>query len=230
MKKSKYWLPFAIILILLVASYFLGVLKYFTFESLKENQANLHEQVSAHPILAPLVFIFIYIVTVILLLPVGIFLSVVGGFLFSWPLNILYVLFGATAGSCILFLITKTAMHTLFEKIAGPQLRMIEKEFQKDAINYLLFLRLMPLSPFWLVNLASAFFGVRFWTFTWTTLVGNAPPTIAFIEIGRELETLFNSGKAISLQSILSWKISLALLALAILSILPIFIKKWCSR
>jgi len=229
-KNNKYWILLAIIVAVLILGYFFGIYKYFTFTSVKENQAKLIELVSIHYFLAPILFILLYALTVILLLPVGIFLSVVGGFLFPWKVSVLYILVGATLGSCILFLITKTAMHTLFKRLAGSRLKKVEVEFQKDAINYLLFLRIIPLSPFWLVNLASAFFGVRFWTFTWTTFVGNVPPTLAFVEIGRQLETLLNSGRDISVKSLLNWKISCALLAVAILSILPIFIKKWRSR
>ena len=80
---------------------------------------------------------------------------------------------------------------------AGPWLQKFRAGFQRDAISYLLFLRLVPVFPFWLVNLALATTGVRLWTFTWTTFVGIVPGAIAFALAGAGLDSIAQAQKRV---------------------------------
>ncbi len=222
----KKWVPLIIIAIALIAFFLLGMTKYFSFTTIKKFEPELIQFVASHPVLSPLLFTALYAVSVILFLPVGIFLSIAGGFFFHHPVSELCILVGSTVGACILFLLVRGPLHALYLNRAGTTLKKIEQEFEKSSINYLLFLRLLPFSPFWLVNLACAFFGVPFWTFAWTTFVGNIIPVVIFVEIGTELGTLLKSGQDITIGSLLSWQVILLLLALAFFSLLPIFFKK----
>lgn len=168
----------------------------------------------------------LYALTVICLLPVGGFLSIAGGFLFEEPISIFYILIGSTLGACTLFTLARGPLRTLYLNNAREQLKKIDKKFKKNSIQFLLFLRLIPFSPFWLVNLACAFFGVKFWRFAWTTFVGNIIPTLIFVQIGAQFETLIKAGQEISVHSIFNWRIILLLLTLALVPLLSIFFKK----
>lgn len=222
----KKWIPLLIILLVAIVFFLFELNEYTTFESLKSHEKQLMELISAHPILAPLIYMLLYMLAVICLLPIGQYLSLAGGFFFTHPFSEIYILIGATLGACAVYLLAKGPLHDLFLKKAGPRLTNLKTNFQKNNVRYLLSLRIMPFSPFWLVNLGCAFLGVRFWTFAWTTFVGIIPSTIILSEIGTKLGKIFRSGGEYTITSILNWPMILMLLALALLVALPVFFKK----
>jgi uncharacterized membrane protein YdjX (TVP38/TMEM64 family) len=208
------------------AAYFLGLEKYVTFETLKDHHSTLKFFVSEHPLITPLLYICLYIAMSALSIPGGALLSVTGGFLFGQPWSTVYVVLGATVGSSIIFLAAKTALGELLFKKAGPLLTKMQKGFERHAVSYLFFLRLVPLFPFWAVNLAPAFFGVRFRTYFWTTFLGIIPGTFVFTQAGTGLSSILEKGEAFSIETVFNWQIRIALIALALFSLLPIIIKK----
>lgn len=226
MGKIKNWIPLLLILALLAVFYFSGSSNYFTIEWLRANNAVLRKWVHSHWLLAPVLFVGLNVATTAILLPVGVFLSVVGGFVFSPWLATLYGVTGATIGCGIVFLLARNPLQQVFKKIAGPRLQTVEKQLRQNAMNYLLLMRLIPVSPAWLINLAAAFFGVPFWTFLWTAFVGNTPSTLILAEIGSDLKAILRSQTEISLSVLLGWKSIVALVGLAVLCIAPVFIKK----
>jgi len=226
MNTFKKWIPLLIILLLSIGFFLSELYEYSTFESLKSHEKQLMELISAHPILAPLIYMLLYMLAVICLLPIGQYLSLAGGFFFAHPLSEIYILTGATSGACIVYLLAKGPFQDLFLKKAGPRLKKLQMNFQKNNVRYLLSLRIMPFSPFWLVNLGCAFLGVRFWTFAWTTFVGIIPSTIILSEIGTKLGKIFRSEGEYTITTVLNWQMILMLLALALLVALPVFFKK----
>lgn len=227
MAKLKSWIPLVIIGILIIIAYVSGLTKYLTFDWLRMHEQAIAQFISEHPLLSPVLFTSIYTLSIVLLLPVGVFLSLAGGFFFFHPLAEIYILIGTTAGACIVYLAAKGALRPLFQRKAGRHLKKMEREFKAHDVNYLLFLRLLPFSPFWLVNLSCAFFGVRFWTFTWTTFAGNIPSTIIFVDMGTELGKILRSGEEISAATFFSLHRTLLLIALALFILIPILIKKF---
>lgn len=226
MEKIKRWLPILIIVVLMVAAYATGITKYFSFETLQTYRREWVGLVSEHWLLAPLAYIGLYILVAALSLPVGLFLSLAGGFFFPQPWSTLYIVIGATIGATIVFLAAKTAFGDLLRKKAGPLLQKMETGFQKDAVSYLLFLRLVPLFPFWLVNLAPALFGIRLRTFIWTTFVGIIPGSFVFAQAGTGLGAILDAGGGFSFHSVLNLQVKIALVALGIFALLPILIKR----
>ncbi len=224
--KLKKWIPLLFILVAMLGIYFSGLYKYLSFDLLKEKKELISSFAKAHPLLTPLLFILLYVVTVALSLPVGAILSIFGGFLFPFPLGLLYVLFGASTGAVIVFLAAKTAFADILEKKAGPFLQKMEKGFKKSASSYLLFLRFAVVFPFWLVNLAPAFFGVSLWTFTWTTFVGIIPGSFVYTQAGRGLEEIFATGKDFSFNSLFNTHMKIALACLALFSLTSAILKK----
>lgn len=226
----KRFLPLFIIVFLMIVAYASGVHKYLTFEMLKARHHAMKGFVQAHPIITPILYILIYAISTSLSLPGGAILSLIGGFLFPIPWSTLYVLIGATVGASIIFLAARTAFGEFLRRKAGPFLKKMKRGFQQNAWSYLLFLRFIPLFPFWLVNVAPAFFNVSFMTFVWTTFVGIIPGAYVYTQTGAGLGAIFETGEKFSLGAVLNIQLRIALIALAIFALIPIFIKKWLAK
>jgi|688.fasta_scaffold05464_14 uncharacterized membrane protein YdjX (TVP38/TMEM64 family) len=218
-------IPALLIITLVLLSYLTGWIDYLSFEEIKKNREILREWVDQHPYLMPVSYILFYIFITSLALPVDILLAMAGGFLFPQPYSTLFAILGATIGANFLFLATRSAFGHLLKEYAGPHLRKMERGFKENAVFYLFFLRLIPIFPFWLVNIAPAFLGVSFFTFAWTTLIGTAPAAFAFTEAGSGLGTIFDSGEDLSLKTILNEEIQISLLALGFFAMIPLLIQ-----
>lgn len=179
----------------LVAFFALGLNEYLTLDLLKENRAALKDWVHAHKTEAVLLFILAYIVVASFSLPLGALLSIAGGFLFGSVFGAAWIVIGATIGSTILFLVAKTALGEPLRARFANQIKAFEEGFRQNAFSYLLLLRLVPLFPFWLVNLAPAFIGVSVATFVVTTFIGIIPGSFVFASIGNGLNALFEAGE-----------------------------------
>lgn len=162
MKYAKKLWPILLIVSLMLLSYFLGLWNYISFESLKTNKLKIESFIAKYPIWTPIIYIFIYALSTMLSVPGGFILTLIGGFLWMQPFSTLFVLIGATSGASVLFLAARYALHDFFIKRAGRFLEKMRIGFQEQQISYLLFLRFVPLFPFWIVNLAPAFFWCAF--------------------------------------------------------------------
>ena len=140
----------------------MGWQHYLSFEALAENRDALRAFMAANMMLSLVAFIAIYAAAVALSLPGGAVLTLAGGFLFGWLLGGVASIIGATIGAAIVFLIARSALGEVLAARAGPWLSRFRQGFQDDAFSYLLFLRLVPIFPFWLVNLAPGLLGVSF--------------------------------------------------------------------
>lgn len=230
MAKLKKYIPFFTILILILAGYATGLIDYLSFEAIKRHRETLRESVENYPYMAPFIYILFYIFITTLALPVDVLLSMIGGFLFPQPLATIYATIGATVGANFLFLATKTAFGNLLKDYAGPHLKKMENGFQQNAVYYLFFLRLIPIFPFWLVNIAPAFLGVAFLTFAWTTAIGTIPAAFAFTEAGSGLGAIFDADKEVTFATILNDEIKLALAVLGLFALVPLFVKVFQLR
>ena len=220
------WIPLIVILLLMVAVYFLGLPKYLSFEMLKKHREILLAHIEAHPILMPVLYILVYILVVALSLPGGAVLTLLGGFFFGVPWGVIYVVVGATIGATLIFLAARTALGDLLRRRAGPFLKKMEGGFQRNAASYLLFLRFIPLFPFWLVNIAPAFFNVRTTTYLWTTFVGIIPGSYVYTQAGRGLGAIFEKDEGFTVGNIFNTEMRIALVVLALFSLIPKIKKK----
>ncbi len=230
MKTFKKFIPLIIIVALMAVGYFTGIYRALDFETLRYHHQELTEYVNNNPILTPFMFMGVYLVATALSIPGGLFLSLIGGFLFPQPWCTIYVVIGATLGATCLFLAARTAVGGFLKEKAGPWLAKMEAGFNKNAASYMLFLRFIPVFPFWLVNLAPAFFNVRLRTYIWTTFVGVIPGSFVFTQAGRGLNSIFESSEDFSLSLIFNTNVKIALICLAIFALVPIIIKKWREK
>ena len=200
----------------------LSLQDHFSIEVLREHRATLNAFVTEQAVLAAAAFIALYAATTLLSLPVGAVLTIAGGFLFGVTLGTLYVVVGATAGATAIFLVARGALGDIFRAKAGPFIQRMEAGFRENAFSYMLVLRLIPLFPFFIVNLVPAFLGVSLRSYVLGTLIGIVPGTLVFILAGAGLGSIFDRGGAFTVESVLSPQIVAGLVGLSLLSLLPV--------
>jgi uncharacterized membrane protein YdjX (TVP38/TMEM64 family) len=203
---------------------------YLTFAALREHREALTAFVDRHMLLAGLIYIVSYALVIALSVPGGAVLTIAGGFLFGSVIATLAVVFAATLGATLVFLIAKTALGDPLRARAGPFLKRMEAGFQEDALNYLLVLRLIPIFPFWIVNLVPAFLGVPLRTYVLGTFVGIIPGSFVFASVGAGIGSVLDSGEEFSPSSVLTPQIVIALVGLAALALLPVAYRKLKAR
>lgn len=223
----KRLVPLAILLAAIIAFFALGLHQYLSFEVLRQHREQLLVLVDQHPFLAPLSFIGLYAAVIALSVPGGAVLTIAGGFLFGVVAGSFYVVLAATIGATIVFLIAKTALGDMLRAKAGPRIRRMEEGFREDAFNYLLVLRLIPIFPFWLVNIVPAFLGVAVGTYVLGTFLGIIPGSLVFASVGNGLGAVFDAGETPDLGIIFKPAIIGPIIGLALLALLPIAYRKY---
>lgn len=194
--RFRRWLPLLVLIGVAVLVVAQGWHKYLTLEHVAANRDLLKGYIAQNYLVTLLGYMAIYIVAIALSLPGGVFLTLIGGFLFGWLVGGLATVLAATIGATVIFLIAKTSFGEALAARAGPWLGKLRAGFQEDALSYLLFLRLVPLFPFWLVNLAPALLGVRLGTYVTGTFIGIIPGTFAFAFAGVGLDSIIEAQRA----------------------------------
>jgi uncharacterized membrane protein YdjX (TVP38/TMEM64 family) len=187
------------LLLLIAAAAFalaMGWHRYLTLQELVERREALRAAIEGNLVLALLAFMAIYTATIALSLPGGAVLTLAGGFLFGWLVGGIAAILAATLGAIVVFLVARSALGEPLAARAGPWLSRLRQGFQEDAFNYLLFLRLVPIFPFWLVNLAPALLGVPLKTYALATVIGIIPGTFAFAIAGKGLDSVIAAQQA----------------------------------
>jgi uncharacterized membrane protein YdjX (TVP38/TMEM64 family) len=221
------WVPVLLLLAGLAAVFAFGLERYLSLDSLRQHRRWLVVEVDAHPAEAALLFFAVYVATTALSLPGAAVLTIAGGWLFGTLWGSVVVLAAATLGASLVFLAARTAIGDLLRRKAGPFLKRMETGFRENAFNYLLVLRLIPLFPFWLVNLVPAFLGMRLAPFVLATLIGIAPATFVYATLGDGLGELFDSGAAPDLGLLFKPKLLLPVLGLALLALAPVLYRRF---
>jgi len=190
------WMPLAVLLAALVSAYAAGLHEYLTLTTIADNRDQLIGFVKDNFAISVLLFLLAYAAAVALSLPGASLLTILGGFLFGWLLGGSVTVIAATLGAVIIFLAARTSLGDSLAARAGPWMSRFREGFQRDAFNYMLFLRLVPVFPFWLVNIAPALAGVSLGTYALTTLIGIIPGTFAFSVLGSGLDSIIEAQKA----------------------------------
>jgi len=194
---ARRWAPLVLLVAVASLVYATGAYEYLSLAAIAEHRDNLQSFVVGHRLAAIAGYWLVYMVTVALSIPGAALLTVLGGFLFGWLAAGLLVVMAATAGATIVFLIARTSLGEVLSRRAGARLNALAKGFRDDAFSYLLFLRLVPVFPFWLVNLAPALLGVPLATFVAATLFGIVPGTFAFAFLGSGLDSIIAEQTAV---------------------------------
>ena len=226
---KKLW-PLVVLAAGAVAFFAFGINDYITLDALKENRAALQTLVAENVFLAAAVYIAIYTLMVAFSVPGALIATLTGGFLFGTIFGGLYTVVGATIGATIVFLAAKTALGDALRAKAGPGIRKMEEGFRQNAFSYLMVLRLVPLFPFFLVNLAPAFLGVPLRTYVIATFFGIIPGTFVFASVGNGLGAVFDAGDDPNLGIIFQPEVLGPILGLAALSLVPVLYRHFSNK
>lgn len=218
----KRLLPLLAILLLLFLFFYFQLGHYLSFDSLREHRALLISWTKAHYLSAVLAFMGIYITAVAISIPGALFLTLTGGFLFGIVWGALYVIISATIGATLLFLAVHSALGEWLSKKTTGWITKMKEGFRKNAFSYLIILRLIPVFPFWAVNIVSGLLKVRPKTFILATFIGIIPGAFIYAMVGNSLGLLFDRNEKPDLNIIFSPEILLPLIGLALLLLLPI--------
>jgi uncharacterized membrane protein YdjX (TVP38/TMEM64 family) len=222
----KKYLPIALLVSgLLIAIYF-DVHQLLSFEVIGENYSIIKNYIDEQFILSLIIFAVSYALVVAFSIPGASVLSIMYGALLGTLVSGLLIVVAATAGASMIFLATRYAFADTLKKRAGPWLLKMQDGFNKNAVSYLLFLRLVPAFPFFVVNIVPAFMGVKLRTYVITTFFGIMPGTFVFASIGSGIGYVLEQGKTPDLSVLSSPEILLPLAALGLLSLIPIVYKK----
>lgn len=246
----KRWWPLLLLVSVSAFVVAMGWHRYLTLEQLAQNRETLKALIDGNYALALLAFAALYAISVALSIPGGVVLTIAGGFLFGWFVGGVVSIIAATAGATLVYLVARSTLRDVLVAKAGPRLQRFADGFREDAVHYLLFLRLVPVFPFWLVNLAPGLLGVGFTTYVLTTFIGIIPGTFAFALAGNGLGSVFdaqqaayesclaNAGQAgqkscvygIDPSALLTTEVIVAIVALGVVSLIPVVAKKFKRR
>jgi len=219
-------LPLGLLVAAWIVFMLAGGYRYLTFSALAQNRDWLCGLVRQWGILAAFVYIMVYAMLVALSVPGAAILTIAGGFLFGTWIGGLCAVIGATLGATAIFLAARGGLGGLAQR-AGRFAGKLEAGFRADAFNYLLVLRLVPIFPFWLVNLVPALVGVRLPTYVLATFLGIVPATFVYASLGNGLGSLVEEP---DLAIIFRPSLLVPIAGLALLALVPVGYKHWRSK
>lgn len=238
----KRYLPVALVALAMVVVFATGAHRQVSLETLVRHRMAIDAFIDAHAVAAVAVFMTAYVVVVALSIPGAVFLTVSGGILFGTLVGASATVVAATTGATIIFLVARSACGEGLLRRAGPLAGKIAAGFRADAFSYLLFLRLVPAVPFFLVNLAPALVGVKLSTFVTATFIGIIPATVAFSFFGSGLDSVIAAQEQIyraclatgrtdchlpfDLSMIVTPRLLAALAALGVIALVPVVVKR----
>lgn len=204
--------------------FYLDLGRYLSLEALKQNRDQLLVFTEAHYVASVALFILAYIVVAGLALPGAVILTLAGGFLFGSVMGTLFVNLGATTGALLAFLAARYLLRDWVEHKFGKWLGPVQQGFAKDAFGYLMTLRLIPLFPFFVVNLVSGLTRMSVGSYVAATALGIIPGSFVYAYAGRQLGTI-NSLKEVASPNVIA-----AFVLLGALALVPIAYRRFASK
>jgi uncharacterized membrane protein YdjX (TVP38/TMEM64 family) len=221
-RRWRRFLPVAVIVAGVVAYFAFGLHRYVSFETVRKHRTELVAWVADHRVLAMGIFFVGYVLIIAFSLPIGALGTLLGGFLFGIVAGTALSVTAATVGATIVFLAARGAFADVLRARAGNWFARMEDGLNRHAFSYLLFLRFVPVFPFWLLNIVPAFFRVPTRTFAATTFLGIIPGTAVYASIGAGLDKVFDKGRTPDFHMLRDPHLYLPLLALAALALVPV--------
>jgi uncharacterized membrane protein YdjX (TVP38/TMEM64 family) len=208
----------------IIAFFALGGREYLTLDTIKAHRDALKSFTNAHLVLSVVIAFVVYTLAVACSLPGALILSLTCGFLFGRWLGTAIIVSAATVGATLVFLAARYLIADWARSKLGTVGQKINEGFSENAFSYLLFLRLVPAFPFFLVNLAPAFTNIRLSTYVLATAIGIIPGSFVFANLGETLGTID------SLSGLVSKETLVAFVLLGLLALVPVVVKKVKAR
>jgi len=234
--------PLVLIVAAMIAVFASGAYRHLSLETLVRHRMAIDAFIAAHAVGAIAAFMALYAAVVALSIPCALILTVAGGVLFGALIGASAAVISGTIGATILFLVARSACGETLIRRAGPLAAKLAAGFRADAFAYLLFLRLIPAFPFFLINIVPALVGVGLPTFVLATLLGIIPATFAFAFFGSGLDSILatqekafraclESGSSecalhFDLGMMLTPRMLAGFMALAVLALIPVAVKR----
>jgi uncharacterized membrane protein YdjX (TVP38/TMEM64 family) len=246
----KRWLPLLVLVAAMAVVFGMGWHRLLSFETIGRNYADLRTFIESNLVGALAIYVLLYVAVVALSLPGGLVMTLAGGLLFGWQVGAPAAVVAATAGAAVVFLAAKTSLGEAMADRAGPWLARLREGFQQNALNYMLFLRLVPVFPFFIVNLAPALLGVAFSTYVLGTFFGIIPGTIAFAVAGSGLGSVVDAQNAVHADclarqvrepnlecvytidtgNLITGELVAAFVLIGLVALIPVAVKTWSNR
>ena len=207
-----------------VVFFYFDLGRFLSLQALKDNRDDLLSFTETHAAVAATLFVLIYVAVTGLSLPGAVILTLAGGFLFGAVWGTLFVNLGATAGATLAFLASRYLLRDWVERKFGKWLGPVQQGFANNAFSYLMTLRLIPLFPFFVVNLVSGLTRMNVGTYVAATAIGIIPGSFVYAYAGRQLGTI-NSLKDIASPGVIG-----AFVLLGLLALVPSLYKKWSGK
>ena len=228
------FLPIAVIAAGLGLGYAFGLQDYLSLSVLAEQRDVLKGYVADNTLTAILGYLALYALAVAFSFPAASILTIFGGFLFGWLLGGVLTAVAATTGAIAIFLAARSAFGDVLRKKAGPFAAKLADGFARDAFSYLFVLRLAPIFPFFIMNIAPAFFAVKLRTYAVATFFGILPGTFAYSWLGQGLDSVIiaasAAGREVSVTDLVTPEITAAFAGLAVVAAIPTLIRKIRQR
>lgn len=215
----KYALVGALVLFL-IGLRFAKIDTYFNVAYFQKNSAALVEYISIHYVQSVVIFLIVYATIVASAIPITPILNMAAGYFFHTFWGTVYAVIGATVGSLIGFLIVRYFFGIYLQEKYARQLKVFNEKFEAHGALYLIFLELLPIMPFSVITIIAGISSVGVWTFTWATAVGALPSSLIYVYAGKELMSINHPS------DLISPKVGIGLIILAIISLAPILLKK----
>jgi uncharacterized membrane protein YdjX (TVP38/TMEM64 family) len=201
----------ALVLIGAIAAYFIFDLgQYLSLENFKASQADIVAAKDANPALYIAGFFLLYVAVTGLSIPGAAIMTLVAGALFGVVLGTLIVSFASTMGATLAFLSSRYLLRDWVQGKFGERLRAVDDGLEKDGAFYLFTLRLIPVFPFFVINLLMGLTRIKTGTFFWVSQIGMLPATIVFVNAGTQISRIESTAGLLSSTLIASF-VALAL-------------------
>jgi len=216
------WTPLILLIVLLVLFFSFRLDRFLSFASLRDHRDFLLTWTEKHYALASFIFFASYTLAVVISIPGALFLTLAGGFLFGIIWGTVLVVISATLGATLLFFAVRMAIGDLLAKRASRWSEGMRMGFQNNAFSYLMTLRLIPLFPFWVVNIVPGLLDVSPKIYITATFIGIIPGSLVYVMVGNGLSKVFAQNQTPDLGIIFSPHVLFPLLALVALCLIPV--------
>ena len=219
-KSLQKLIVFALLAVAIIAFFAFDLSHYLSFAFLKENQLQFNDYYQANPVLVSASFFIIYIISVALSVPGATLLTLIGGAVFGFVWGLVLISFASSIGATLAFLVSRFLLRDSIQNRFGSHLERINKGIEKEGAFYLFTLRLVPVFPFFLINLVMALTPIKTSTFYWISQIGMLAGTAVYVNAGTQLGQLESASGILSLPLIISF---------TLLGIFPLIAKRLIS-
>ena len=214
---------FVLFIALIVSFRIFDIGSWINIATIQQYEQELIEYVRQHYWQSVAIFIAVYAIENIFALPFSFVLSIMAGFVYGILPAVAYIVAGATSGAVLSFLVTRYVIGWKVQQYYQDTLVRFNRELKNNGAYYIVILRLIPVVPFFLINILAGLTNVSVWTFAITTAIGIIPGTILYASAGYQLRVVDTIG------DIVTWQSITILVLLVLFVIAPVILKKWLN-